>query len=112
MRNIDAKDGNGLSDEITFQIQINLKNDNGPTRVNDNVLSVVTNGIKEPVNLKVIFLSFFRLNSMNFRDRNFRAEIFETEFLGSVFRCNFEQKLHLWGPNDLEGFILDGSKTK
>ena len=84
MRNIDAKDGNGLSDEITFQIQINLKNDNGPTRVNDNVLSVVTNGIKEPVNLKVIFWQ----NSVDFRDRNFRAEIFETEFLGSVFCCN------------------------
>ena len=54
LRNIDAKDGNGLSDEITFQIQINLKNDNGPIRVNDNVLSVVTNGIKERFNLKVI----------------------------------------------------------
>ena len=53
MRNIDAKDGNGLSDEITFQIQINLKNDNGPIRVNDNVLSVVTNGIKERFNLMV-----------------------------------------------------------
>ena len=109
MRNIDAKDGNGLSDEITFQIQINLKNDNGPTRVNDNVLSVVTNGIKEPVNLKVIFSHFsgrilwifgteiFELKflRLNFWDRYFRAEIFEIESLRSSFRSYFELKLHL-----------------
>jgi len=80
LRNIDAKDGNGLSDEITFQIQINLKNDNGPTRVNDNVLSVVTNGIKEPVNLKVIFSHFSgRILWI------FGTEIFELKFL----RLNF-----------------------
>ena len=79
MRNIDAKDGNGLSDEITFQIQINLKNDNGPTRVNDNVLSVVTNGIKERVNLKVIITARQFIGS-NFLGRIFEAEFFETEF--------------------------------
>ena len=52
LRNIDATDqipdiqNSGLSGEMNFEIKILLKNDNAPVRVNDNVLTVVTNGMK------------------------------------------------------------------
>ena len=45
VRNIDV-DNNGISEEMSFKLTIMLKNDNKPIRVNDRVLTVVTNGMK------------------------------------------------------------------
>ena len=45
VRNIDV-DSNGISEEMSFNLKILLRNDNKPVRVNDRVLTVVTNGLK------------------------------------------------------------------